>query len=48
MAENAAVFDFEISDEDMKAIDALDKHRKFNDPAIYSEGGFKTFCPIFD
>jgi len=48
IAENFDLFSFTLTDEQMKAIDDLDKRRKFNDPAIYSEGGFNCFLPIFD
>jgi D-xylose reductase len=47
-AENLAVFDFALSAEEMVAIDALDRNRRFNDPGHFCEAAFNTFFPIFD
>eukprot|EP00300_Choanocystis_sp_HF-7_P037088 c53084_g1_i1.p1 GENE.c53084_g1_i1~~c53084_g1_i1.p1 ORF type:complete len:673 (+),score=150.57 c53084_g1_i1:42-2021(+) len=47
MIENAAVFDFELSSEQMAVIDALNKNRRFNDPGVFCEG-MNTFCPIYE
>ncbi len=33
---------------DVAAISALDKGRRFNDPAVFCEKAFGTFCPIYD
>jgi D-xylose reductase len=44
----AQVFDFSLSDGQMQAIDALDRHRRFNDPGYFCEKAFNTFFPIFD
>ncbi len=46
--ENLGVFDFALSDDQMKRIDALDRSRRFNDPAEFGERAFNTFMPIFD
>jgi D-xylose reductase len=48
LVENLAVFDFALSAEEMKAIDALDRNRRFNDPGFFCEKAFNTFYPIFD
>lgn len=48
LAENLNVFDFNISDEDMKAISSLNKDRRFNDPGFFCEEAFNTFYPIYD
>src|SRR6056297_104144 len=48
LKENLELFDFELSDEEMAAIDHLDRHRRFNDPAEFGETAFNTFYPIFD
>ncbi|HEX2474873.1 MAG TPA: aldo/keto reductase, partial [Lacipirellulaceae bacterium] len=37
LRENLAIFDFELSDEEMKAITALDRNRRFNDPGVFGE-----------
>jgi len=48
LRENIDLFDFELSDEDMSRIEALDRHRRFNDPGYFCEAAFNTFYPIFD
>lgn len=48
LKENLAVFDFVLSDAEMKRLDALDRNRRFNDPAEFGEKAFNTFYPIFD
>ncbi len=48
LAENLALFDFALSGEEMAAIDALDRRRRFNDPGHFGEVAFNTFYPIFD
>lgn len=47
-AENLALFDFTLTAVEMTAIDALDRHRRFNDPGHFAEAAFNTFFPIFD
>ncbi|HEY1784261.1 MAG TPA: aldo/keto reductase [Pirellulales bacterium] len=48
LAENLAVFDFELSPAEMQAISALDRGRRFNDPGVFCESAFHTFCPIYE
>jgi D-xylose reductase len=48
LAENLALFDFELSADEMQAISALDRNRRFNDPGAFCEAAFNTFCPIYD
>jgi D-xylose reductase len=48
LRENLASLDVHLSEEDMAAISALDRHRRFNDPGHFCEAAFNTFCPIFD
>ena len=48
LAENLALFDFALTPAEMSAIDALDRHRRFNDPGRFGEMAFNTFFPIFD
>lgn len=48
LAENLALFDFALTPAEMSAIDALDRHRRFNDPGHFCEAAFNTFYPIFD
>jgi D-xylose reductase len=48
LRENAQIFDFALSEEQMRAMDSLDRHRRFNDPGHFCEKAFNTFFPIFD
>ena len=46
--ENFEIFDFELAESDMEAMKAADKNFRFNNPAVFCESAFNTFCPIFD
>jgi len=48
LRENAALFDFELTDADMAAIAALNRDRRFNDPGHFAEIAFDTFYPIYE
>jgi D-xylose reductase len=48
LAENLALFDFQLSTAEMAALDGLDRHRRYNDPGMFCEKAFNTFFPIFD
>jgi len=48
LIENIDLFDFNLSEEEMKAISGLNKNRRYNDPGNYAEPAFKCFSPIFD
>lgn len=48
LAENLAVFDFVLDADEMTCLSALDRNRRFNDPADFGEKAFNTFYPIFD
>lgn len=48
MQENLALDDFELTNDDMQAISALNKNRRFNDPGDFCEAAFGTFHPIYD
>jgi D-xylose reductase len=48
LAENLALFDFALTPDEMKAISALNRDRRFNDPGAFCEAAFNTFCPIYD
>lgn len=37
-----------LTRDDVAEIEALDKHRRFNDPAVFCEKAFNTYCPIYD
>jgi D-xylose reductase len=48
LAENLALFDFELSADEMAAIGGLNRDRRFNDPGVFCEEAFNTFCPIYE
>ena len=48
LRENLAIFDFELSPEEMAQLGALDQHRRFNDPGEFCEKAFNTFFPIYE
>ena len=48
LAENLALGDFALTADEMRAIDGLDRNRRFNDPGHFAEAAFNTFYPIFD
>jgi D-xylose reductase len=48
LRENLAVFDFELSSDEMQAISALNRDRRFNDPGDFCEKAFNTFFPIYE
>lgn len=48
LRENLALFDFELTGDEMAAISALNQDRRFNDPGVFCEQAFGTFCPIYD
>ena len=48
LKENLALFDFELNNNEMAAISALNANRRFNDPGAFCEGAFNTFHAIYD
>ena len=48
LRENATLFDFSLSEEEMAEIAALDRGQRFNDPGTFAEAAFNTFYPIYD
>jgi len=48
LRENLALFDFELSEEEMQAISNLNRNRRFNDPAVFCDAAFSKFYPIYD
>ncbi len=48
LRENLAIFDFELSGDEMAQIGDLDQHRRFNDPGVFCEAAFNTFFPIYE
>ncbi len=48
LQENAAIFDFSLTPEEMLTITQLDQHRRFNDPGVFCQAAFNTFFPIYE
>ena len=48
LRENLAIFDFELSDNEMNSISALDCNRRFNDPGEFCESAFGCYYPIYE
>jgi D-xylose reductase len=48
LKENIALFDFELSGDEMNSIAALNRNRRFNDPGDFCEAAFNTFFPIYE
>merc|ERR1719430_2686386 len=48
MAANLAVEGFSLSEEDMAAVNSLEKGFRFNDPGHFCPLAFSTQCPIWD
>lgn len=48
MKENLDLFDFELSQEQMDSLSALNQNRRFNDPGDFGEKAFNTFFPIYE
>jgi D-xylose reductase len=48
LVENMAIFDFALSPEQMATINGLNQNRRYNDPGVFCEQAFNTFCPIYE
>ena len=48
MTENRQVFDFYLTEAEMERINGLNKNRRYNDPGVFCEEAFGTFCPIYE
>jgi D-xylose reductase len=48
LKENLAIFDMELSDDEMTTISGLNRNRRFNDPGDFCENAFNTFFPIYE
>ena len=46
--QNLDLFKFSLDENDMAKIKTLDRGMRFNNPAVFCEAAFNTFCPIFD
>ncbi len=48
LRENLVLFDFELSEAEMRSISRLNRNRRFNDPGDFCESAFNTFFPIYE
>lgn len=48
LQENRDVFDFFLSGSQMQRLDDLNMNRRYNDPGVFCEAAFGTFCPIYE
>ena len=48
LLENASVFDWELSEDNMKTLNNLNKNLRFNDPGVFCEEAFGMFYPIYE
>ncbi len=48
LAENLSLFDFALSDDEMRAIGNLDRNQRYNDPGVFCEQAFGCYCPIYE
>lgn len=48
LASNIALFDWEISEDDMKALLALNRNQRFNDPKVFAMRDFGHNYPIYE
>jgi len=48
LAENLALFDFELSEDEMTIINGLNSNHRYNDPGNFCEQAFGTFFPIYE
>ena len=48
LKENLAIFDFELSADEMSSISGLNRNRRFNDPGDFCESAFNAFFPIYE
>jgi len=48
LRENLAIFDFELTNDEMRLISGLNRTRRFNDPGVFCEQAFHAFFPIFE
>jgi hypothetical protein len=48
LQENLDLFGFTLTGDQMATISALDRGQRFNDPGVFCEAAFGTFCPIYE
>jgi D-xylose reductase len=48
LKENISIFDFELTQEQMRRISELDRNQRYNDPGVFCEQAFGCFYPIYE
>ncbi len=48
LIENLAIFDFELTSQEMQSIASLDRNQRFNDPGVFCESAFGCYYPIYE
>ena len=48
MKENRDIFNFYLNSNDMHLVDGLNQNKRYNDPGVFCELAFGTFCPIYE
>lgn len=48
LRENIDLFEFNLSDQQMQQLSALDRHQRFNDPGVFCEKAFGIYYPIYE
>lgn len=48
LAENIAIQDFALSDDEMRSIASLDRNQRYNDPGVFCESAFGCFYPVYE
>lgn len=48
MKENFNVLDFYLTHGDMVELNGLNANKRYNDPGVFCEAAFGTFCPIYE
>jgi D-xylose reductase len=48
LKENISLYDFQLSDDEMKQIASLDRHQRYNDPGVFCEQAFGCFYPVYE
>jgi D-xylose reductase len=48
LQENISLFDFQLSNDEMQQISALDRQQRYNDPGVFCEQAFGCFFPIYE
>ncbi|MDB4545041.1 aldo/keto reductase, partial [bacterium] len=48
LRENFGIFEFNLSDDEMAVISALNLNQRYNDPGHFCDIAFNTFLPIYE